>query len=80
MSRTVTLTSKNQITLPAALVRQAGFAKGVKFTSRLQGGAIVLEPQRDLRKTVESVQGRMQPLIKRPISDAEIQRALHNWQ
>lgn len=79
MSKTISLTSKNQITLPVALVRRAGLLKGARFTPRLENGVIILEPQEDIRTTTKKVQAAMRPLVRHPLSDEELQRALHDW-
>ena len=75
----VSLTSKNQITLPIALVRQAALNKGTRFSARLENGAIVLQPQTDIRTTIKDIQADMRLLVKKPLSDNELQKALHNW-
>jgi bifunctional DNA-binding transcriptional regulator/antitoxin component of YhaV-PrlF toxin-antitoxin module len=76
---TVALTSKNQITLPVKLVRQAGLWKGMRFTPRIQGSAIVLEPQQGIREAAAAAQLALKPFIKRPLSNDMLQRALHDW-
>ena len=45
MPRTTTLSSKHQISLPAALVRELGLEPGDKLSVRLEDGSIVLRPR-----------------------------------
>jgi len=54
---TTTLSSKHQVTLPVALVRELGLAPGDKFTVRLEDGAIMLRPRP--RSWVDYVSGSM---------------------
>jgi AbrB family looped-hinge helix DNA binding protein len=54
---TTTLSSKHQVTLPVALVRQLGLAPGDKFTVRLEDGAIMLLPRP--RSWVDYISGSM---------------------
>jgi len=42
---TTTLSSKHQVTLPVALLRELGLSPGDKFTVRLEDGAIMLRPR-----------------------------------
>jgi hypothetical protein len=77
--KTVSLTSKNQVTLPAAQVRQAHLKKGTKFTSRWDGKAFILEPEQPLEEMLAEIHAEMRPFIKKPLSDAELQAALHDW-
>ncbi len=44
-SATTTLSSKRQITLPVALVRELGLVPGDKLTVRLEDGGILLRPR-----------------------------------
>ena len=56
-SATTTLSSKHQIILPVALVRELGLAPGDKLTVRLEHGAIVLRPRP--RDWVDQISGSM---------------------
>ena len=62
-----------------ALVRRAGLRKGTRFASRLENGSIILEPQADIGQTVKGIQTKLRPLIRKPLSDDELQEALHGW-
>ncbi|MBI2912055.1 MAG: AbrB/MazE/SpoVT family DNA-binding domain-containing protein, partial [Chloroflexi bacterium] len=44
-TRLTTLSSKNQITLPVAVVRALGLAPGDKLSVRIEDGHVVLRPQ-----------------------------------
>lgn len=76
---TITLTSKNQVTLPAWLVREKNYKQGIKFQARLQGDDIVLSPKKDLEQIVRDMNEHLRPLIRKPLSDQELQESLHNW-
>ena len=54
---TTTLSSKHQITLPVAVVRELGLAPGDKLTVRLEDGGIVLKPRP--RSWVDYISGSM---------------------
>jgi AbrB family looped-hinge helix DNA binding protein len=51
----LTISSKRQITLPAAMVRELGLEPGDKLTARLEGDAITLTPRP--RSWVEYISG-----------------------
>lgn len=76
---TTTLTSKNQVTLPAKLVRQAGFSKGMILSSRIEKNAIILEPKPDIRTAAHAAQQSLKPYVKEPLSDSQIHRILQEW-
>ena len=48
MRDTSTITSKNQITLPAQIVRKAGLKQGHKLSVTLENGRIVLTPDEQI--------------------------------
>jgi len=54
---TTTLSSKHQVTLPVALVRELGLTAGDKFSVRLEDGAIMLRPRP--RSWVDYISGSM---------------------
>ena len=51
----LTLSSKRQVTIPAAMVRELGLEPGDKLVARLEGDAITLNPRP--RSWVEYVSG-----------------------
>jgi bifunctional DNA-binding transcriptional regulator/antitoxin component of YhaV-PrlF toxin-antitoxin module len=54
MTDLVTLSSKNQFTLPVGFVRHLGLKKGSKLWTRLENKSIVIEPVED---SWDSLQG-----------------------
>jgi bifunctional DNA-binding transcriptional regulator/antitoxin component of YhaV-PrlF toxin-antitoxin module len=54
---TTTLSSKHQVTLPMAVVRELGVEPGDKFTVRLEDGAITMRPRP--RSWVDYISGSM---------------------
>jgi bifunctional DNA-binding transcriptional regulator/antitoxin component of YhaV-PrlF toxin-antitoxin module len=74
--RVTTLTSKNQITIPAELVRQLGLGRHRKLRIERQGDdALLLTLQKDLRGQLNDIQRRAQPYVKRSLSDTELAEA-----
>ncbi len=73
--KTITLTSKNQLTLPAALVRQLGLDRTRKLRVQRKGDALVLTIQKDLPSQITDIQRRVGPYVKRSFSDAELKDA-----
>lgn len=63
MDGILTLSSKNQLTLPVSVVKVLGLKKGVKFWSRVVGKALVIEKIED---SWDSLQGSIKdtPLTK----------------
>lgn len=63
MDGILTLSSKNQLTLPVSVVRFFGLEKGAKFWSRIVGKTIVIEKVED---SWDSLQGTIKdtPLTK----------------
>lgn len=76
---TITLTSKNQITIPVRLLREKSLKRGTKLQARWEGNDLVLSPQEDLEKVVSDMQAHLRPLIRKPLSDAELKKNLRNW-
>lgn len=72
----VTMTSKNQITLPAAYVRSIGLGKSRRLTIRLRGDELVLKPQPTLQEHMKPVWDEMAKHVKRPLSDEELKQAI----
>lgn len=74
--RVTTLTSKNQITIPAELVRQLGLGRNRKLRIERQGNdALLLTLQKDLAGQLSDIQHRVKPYVKRSLSDAELAEA-----
>lgn len=70
--KVVSLTRKNQITIPAEYVRALGFGENRKLKIERDGERLMLMPQKDLAETVADVQAIAQPFVKRTFSDEEI--------
>ncbi len=70
--RTITLTSKNQITLPAELVRQLGLNRTRKLLVQRRGDMLLLTIQKDLSTQLGDIQRRAKPYIKQSFSDAQL--------
>jgi antitoxin ChpS len=76
---TATLSSKNQITLPVAMVRRLGLKPGRKLMLRLEGDRIVLRPEPEdwveyLRGSAKGVYGKT-----RDEMDAYVRRERASW-
>lgn len=72
---TVTLTSKNQLTLPAELVRQLGLTRNRKLRVERQGDTLMLTMQKDFDAQIDDIQQLAKPYVKRALSDAELKAA-----
>lgn len=73
--KTVTLTSKNQITIPAEIVRQLKLDKTRKLVIEVEKDRLVLKRQKDLEEIWADFHTQIKPQIIRPLSDEEIRRA-----
>lgn len=70
----VTITSKNQITLPAEYVRQMGLSKNRRLNVRQRGDELVLKPEDDIEKHFQKLWAQL-PKVAGTKSDAELKRA-----
>lgn len=75
--RTVTVTSKNQITLPADLVRKYKLNQNRTLAVNEQNGAIVLNPEPSLAEDMAAIWDEMRQYVTRPLSDNELKAAAH---
>jgi bifunctional DNA-binding transcriptional regulator/antitoxin component of YhaV-PrlF toxin-antitoxin module len=73
-TRNITITSKNQITLPIDFVRNMHLTRNRVLQIELRGKAIVLTPQPMLGDTMRQFWGKHN--AKRPLSDDEIKQAV----
>ena len=55
----ITLTSKNQISLPAAYVRKINLAPSRRFTYRQRGDEIILKPEPSLHEALEELRSKL---------------------
>lgn len=75
-NKNLTVTSKNQITLPVEYVRKMHLARNRVLRAELRGGAIVLTPQPVLGDTMRQFWGRHK--VKQPLSDSELKLAVRS--
>lgn len=75
-SKTVTITSKNQITLPADYVRKVKLARNRALRAELRGNTIVLTPQPALGESMRQFWGKHQ--AERSLSDEELKQAIRS--
>ena len=75
----VSLTSKNQLTIPVALLREQSVSPGTKFAARWHGPDLVLTPIRSLRDTVDEANAALAPLVGEPRTDEQLREVLHSW-
>jgi bifunctional DNA-binding transcriptional regulator/antitoxin component of YhaV-PrlF toxin-antitoxin module len=73
-AKNVTITSKNQVTLPADYVRKMQLARNRVLKAELRGREIVLTPQPSLGATMQRFWGKHQ--VTRPLSDDELKQAV----
>lgn len=73
-TRNVTITSKNQVTLPADYVKALRLSKNRVLQAEIQENKIVLSPQPTLDETMKQFWGKHK--AKRPLSDDEIKQAI----
>ena len=75
---TTTITSKNQITIPALIVRNLNLKHSRQLRVRLRGDDIVLTPLPTLRDNLLSVWDQAAKTIKQPQTDEDIKRSLRS--
>lgn len=74
---TVTITSKNQITLPARLVRSMGLSKGEKLEVTSTNNSVKLTKTPTLEDSMAAFHKQIAKKLKgkRPLTNAELSRA-----
>jgi AbrB family looped-hinge helix DNA binding protein len=74
------LSSKNQITLPVAAVRQLGLRPGDRLTVRLEDGRIILKPRP--KDWVQHYRGRLRGVYGASVEeiDAYVREERESWQ
>jgi AbrB family looped-hinge helix DNA binding protein len=75
-SKIVTITSKNQITLPADYVRKLSWQKNRQLVITQRGNEIVLKAQPSLEQAMAPIWEEMRQYIKHPMNDAELKDAI----
>ncbi len=73
--KNITITSKNQITLPAEYVRNMRLARNRVLQAELKGRVIVLTPQPALGDIMRQFWGKHH--AKRSLTDEEIKQIIH---
>lgn len=73
-TRNVTITSKNQITLPSEYVKNLHLAKSRVLRAELQEGKIVLTPQPSLSSVMKQFWGKHS--VKKALTEKEIKQAV----
>lgn len=76
MDTVITVTSKNQVTLPAKVVKKLDLGPGRKLLMRERGSQIILEPQGDLLTRMQKHWPKVK--VKRPLSDEELKQAIRD--
>lgn len=76
-THTVTITSKNQITLPAELVRNLGLQKGSRLVIKQKAKGVELNPEPSFRELMAPFHKKMAKKLegKRPLTDKELSSA-----
>ncbi len=69
MTYTVTITSQGQLSLPAKVRRELGFAKTNKAILSVEDGKVTLEPVRDLLELAGSLKTNKKPLSNEELHD-----------
>ncbi len=70
---TLTVTSKNQVTLPADVVRQLSIARNRKMELRVEGDSLRLTPRRSLQEAMKKYKDRHH--AKAALASEDIQKA-----
>lgn len=73
-TKNITITSKNQITLPIEYVRNMRLAQNRVLQVELRGKSIVLTPQPTLGDSMRQFWGKHH--AKRPLTDEELKQAI----
>jgi antitoxin component of MazEF toxin-antitoxin module len=74
ITRNVTITSKNQITLPSEYVKMLHLTRSRVLQARLQGGKIVLSPQPALGDVMKQFWGKHS--AEQALTEAELKQAV----
>ena len=74
ISKNVTITSKNQITLPADYVKQLNLAKNRVLRAEVHGESIILSLQPTLRDSMQKYWDKHN--AAHPLTDEEIKKAI----
>lgn len=75
MNQTLTITSKNQITLPANYVRLVGLGKHRRMNVQIRGEEIILKPEKSLESRAKDAWSKLPNFIGTS-SDLELRAAI----
>jgi bifunctional DNA-binding transcriptional regulator/antitoxin component of YhaV-PrlF toxin-antitoxin module len=75
-TKNVTITSKNQITLPSEYVNALQLSQNRVLRADLHDGKIILSPQADLGEAMRQFWDKHS--VKRPLTEAELQLAVRS--
>ena len=75
-TRNITVTSKNQVTLPAEYVRRVGLNRNRVMRAELRGDTILLTPQATLGDSMRQFWGKHQ--AEQPLTDEELKKAIRS--
>ena len=75
-TKNVTITSKNQITLPSEYVKALQLAQNRVLRADLRDGKIILSPQPDLGEAMQQFWGKHS--AQRPLTEAELKQAVRS--
>ena len=76
ISKIVTVTSKNQITLPAELVRKYKLDKNRRLSIQLKKNAFILKPTPSLEQRLAPLRTEIAKHVKGSLTDQEIQQSV----
>ena len=74
MTKNVTITSKNQITLPVEFVTTLQLTQNRVLRADLHNGTIILSPQPDLGKAMQRFWGKHS--AQQPLTEADLKQAV----
>ena len=75
-TKEITITSKNQITIPIDYVRRSKLRKGSRLTVILRNGALVIKPAPTVEQIMAPVWQEMKKYVKKPLNDKELKQAI----
>ncbi len=75
-TKNVTITSKNQITLPSEYVNVLHLTQNRVLRADMQDGKIILTPQPDLVETMQQYWGKHS--AQQPLTEAELKQAIRS--
>jgi len=74
----ITITTKNQVTIPANLVRELHLKRTRKLRVKRRGDSIVLTPLPSLENSLKSIWDRTKNKPAKPLSEDEINQSIRS--